>query len=461
MSNELIKVVLVSESNVCPSDLISYAAHQCYQAEEPVLGDLIDIENRLFKPGHHTTLQHCYLTYNIEGISVGDISSEFHMVSPFYNSDQRSGRFCEDMFLNPDYEKIEKYIKTYWPELMSGDYNEILSYVKKGVELFSDNIDKATLAVKKLLKKGRPKASDEYIKQMAPKIAKEQLRMFIPVVFPTGLTFTINLSTLVSLYLSVISPVAKDVLDKMCKKFLAKYPELSFMFDSEKRNIENPGFGFFYLSREPTLLFEPELKIIDISNEGSVEFVVPDNEDLFPVNLLPFKKKYMDNNFITITSEVKLSLSAMGQDQRHRTVQRSEAVFIQSFYCAPVIRELGLEKKAQELFLNWFSFCSRVSQDLLTILAPYGAMVSYSKKGDLNAIIHEQGKRTCFGAQEEIYSLACLFRDEIKKKDKEHGLLQLFGPACFKSGKCVEGNRYCGRNLSHSQFMDFFPTRMV
>ena len=461
MNNELIKVTLLSESSVDPCDLISYAAHQCYQAEEPVLGDLIDIEGRLFNPGHHTTLQHCYLTYSIEGMSVGDISSEFHMVSPFYNSDQRSGRFCEKMFLNPDYEKIEKYIKTYWPEVMLKDLKEVLTYVKKGVGLFSNNIERATFVVEKFLKKERPKASDRYIKQMAPKIAKEQLRMFIPVVFPTGFTFTINLSTLVSMYLSVLSPVAKNVLDEMCKKFLAKHPKLNFMFNPKKRNTECPGLRFFYNSNEPTLLFEPELEIINISNNNLVKLVVPDKKDLFPVNLLPFKKKYMDNNFITITSKVKLSLSAMGQDQRHRTIQRSEAAFIQSFYCAPVLRELGLEEEAQKFFLNWSSFYSCFSQDLLTILAPYGAMVSYFKKGDLNAIIHEQGKRTCFSAQEEVYNLARIFREEVKKKDEKRDLFELFGPACFKLGKCVEGDRYCGRNLSHFQFLDFFPIRKV
>ena len=88
----MIKVQLVAHTNANPLELTSHAALICYQAEMPEVGKILDVENRLFKVGHHTTLQHFFFTFAIEGIAVGDITFGMHLASPFYNSDQPSGR---------------------------------------------------------------------------------------------------------------------------------------------------------------------------------------------------------------------------------------------------------------------------------------------------------------------------------------------------------------------------------
>ena len=111
-----IKVELLSSMDIAPESLISFAARTCYKNERPQIGDHINIPNAVFNPGHHTTLQHSYFTFFIEGISIGDITSGLHLNNPFYNSDQRSGRFCNEMFANPDIPRLISYIKYYWPQ---------------------------------------------------------------------------------------------------------------------------------------------------------------------------------------------------------------------------------------------------------------------------------------------------------------------------------------------------------
>lgn len=59
-----------------------------------------------------------------------------------------------------------------------------------------------------------------------------------------------------------------------------------------------------------------------------------------------------------------------------------------------------------------------IPNSLFTAIAPYGAMAKYQKKGNFNAVAHEQAKRLCFCAQEEIYNLGRLLRLAIERKEK-------------------------------------------
>src|SRR3989344_8865631 len=133
--------------------LASHAAQKCYQEESPEMGDMINVESRLFRPSHHTTLEHHSFTFDIEGIAVSDITLGAHLDHPFYNSDQRSGRFCARMFLNPDFISIEEYIKTFWPELSESSFNRAMDFVRKGVEIYKDNIDAATKLTAEIIPK--------------------------------------------------------------------------------------------------------------------------------------------------------------------------------------------------------------------------------------------------------------------------------------------------------------------
>ena len=56
--SDIIKVKKIAGTDLEPTLLASHAARTCYTAEVPEIGETIDVENRLFKTGHHTTLEH-------------------------------------------------------------------------------------------------------------------------------------------------------------------------------------------------------------------------------------------------------------------------------------------------------------------------------------------------------------------------------------------------------------------
>ena len=103
----MIKVSLIAKTNELPLNLISHAARTCYTANVPEMGTTMDVENNLFKTGHHTTLQHNFFTFNISGLSVSSTIFGLHLTHPFYNTDQRSGRFSK-MYVKPDFEEERK-----------------------------------------------------------------------------------------------------------------------------------------------------------------------------------------------------------------------------------------------------------------------------------------------------------------------------------------------------------------
>ena len=185
----MIKVSLLGKTSEIPVNLISHAARTCYTSKVPEMGDTIDVENNLFKTGHHTTLQHNYFSFNIKGMSVASATFGLHLVSPFYNTDQRSGRYSK-MYSKPDFDKIKDYINGYWK---IENIDEILNFIEKGTKIYKKNIDKATDIAKQLIKEERPFVDEESIEKLAPKIAQEQLRVFISTIAPTALDITLNL----------------------------------------------------------------------------------------------------------------------------------------------------------------------------------------------------------------------------------------------------------------------------
>lgn len=437
--------------------LASHAAQKCYQAESPELGKIIDVKGRLFETSHHTTLQHTYFTFDIEGIAVSDITLGLHLGHPFYNSDQRSGRFCSKMFTNPDFTSIEEYVRTFWPDLPPASPKRMMEFIKKGVEIYHGNIEAATKLTAETIASERPIAKSKYIEVNAPKIAQEQLRSFISTIFPTGLDHTLDLVALASLYKAAWTPGLLHLTQEMADIVLARHPDIAYMFSRRGEN-----WAPKILRVENQVKFKPGFVLASLGDIDD-HIVLPEPEDMHPVDLLHFLPEYMDNNIHDIKTTVEISLACMGQDQRHRTIRRGKPVLTGNFYLPPVIAMMpGMAGIAEEYLHSWLDLAKDLPPTLAAAIAPYGAMVSYDKKGSLNAIFHEQGKRLCWCAQEEIYHLGRALRQGIESiRGKNAMLLQVLEPPCFKTGKCAEVARYCGRDISLRKSGDYFPERRV
>lgn len=460
----MINVKLIPSTIHDPELVGSHAAKMCYEGATPKFGKLIDIESRIWATGHHTVLQHSYFTFAIEGISVGDVTMGLHLASPFYNTSQRSGRFCGSMFSVPDYNFILGYINAYWPDLPASIIAEIMSYIKHGLKVYGDNIVKATRQAADFIREERPNAIEAYIEQNAPKIAQEQLRVFVPVIFPTALDFTLNLSALAALYRVAWSPPMKDVTQKMADIVVGMYPRLEYLFRrQESRGSYDAGNIMGHPENALEIMTKPA---VGLFSAGVHErFVAPDADQIHPLDLLHFDPRFMDNNVEEIKTWVKVSLATMGQDQRHRTVRRGHPAFTGNFYLPPVPVALGLDALGREVYAEWFNIYGLLLKNnavsLARILAPYGATVVYRKSASYNAATHEGAKRLCWCAQEEIYHAFQGLRRQIAKYvGNQWQFLNVTAPHCVLTGKCGEGTRYCGRDLKRLQ-KDPFPERKI
>jgi len=449
------EVKLVALTDGEPLQLINHAAKTCYTSALPKINsDLLDIQNQLVKPGHHTTLQHYYATFSIEGVSVGDVTFGLHLNSSFYNADQRSGRYSK-MFNKPDLVEISDYIEAYWPEVTLETRDKVLEYIKFCIDTYQEHISNGTETALKMLKQERP-FNHELLEKNAPKIAQEQLRLLLPVIFPTALDYTINLTALASLYFSAWSPVMRQITKLMVEAILENHPELGFIFEIEA--VRQYDWSIKLLETQESLKYEPTAKLLAVSD---IElFKQPTPDILHPFDKLHFVPEMMNNNIGEISSEIEVSIATMGQDQRHRTLRRSEPKFTGAFYVAPLLKEMHLEKIAQDINNYWLSLKNIIPDSLFAVIAPYGAMVTYKKTGSFNALAHEQAKRLCWCAQEEIYNISRQLREQIKTQYGEK-LLTIFEPPCYQAGACPEAARFCGRDMKQRGSEEYFPIRKV
>ena len=454
-----VKVTKIAETNIDPTTLASHAARMCYTAESPKLGDTIDVENRLFKTGHHSTLEHNYFTFMIEDIPVSSVVFGLHLTAPFYDTDQRSGRFSK-MYDNPDMADIKNTLETYYPKVQQKHINQACDFIERGLNVYADNKTKVTEMARDAIHRERPKASDKYVESNAPKFAQEQLRMFVSMIAPTALDWTVDLATICAFYRTAWTPFMRDVMDKIVAEIKTIHPDIAYMFDEDMRNTKywSPKFAPCYMGTKK----RPEFRLLDY-RYNQRDFA--ENESRDTVDTLQFDPEYMDNSLMYVRSRIHIDAGAtMGQDQRHRSIKRSKPVFSGYFYLPPLLDKAGLKPVADTWMRDFYNMVRNpdFSRSMVTSISPYGAMVQYEKHADLNALIHEQGKRTCWCAQEAIYHLACDLRRELAKHIGENAkVLKYLTPPCLSMVHCVEGVRCCGRDLKNETLADYFRDRQI
>ena len=434
----MVTIKLLDNNKISPERMASHAGKICYKSKMTAIEieELLDVQKQLFKPGHHTTFEHQLFNFETDGISISDVTFGLHLLHPFYDSDQRSGRYSK-MFDTPDFDEIREYIVFYYGDKC---VDEIMDYIKYGYSLFANNKQDAIDEARILLNEER-KDDQEYVSMVVEKMAQEQLRNVVSVAFDTGLLYSIDLITLVSMYEAPLNPVMKKITELMRDEVLKVFPEISYIFREEKREYDYESFA---LEDGDRVLHSPYSKIINISQKDGL--VIPRIDDMMPVDKLKYKPKYANNNLIDISTIVRVSIATMGQDQRHRMIRRSNPKFTGDFYSPEIITRLSIKKEIKELMRMWKSFYGRIDGGLFQLIAPYGAMVEYKKSADINTFAHEQVKRDCWCPQEEIYNLNRLLREELLSDPQNADLIELLLPPCMKEGgRCFEGDRWCRR----------------
>lgn len=454
-----IKITPIAQTNVSPTLLASHAARMCYTAESPKLGETIDVKKRLFDTGHHSTLEHNYWTFMIENIPVSSVVFGLHLTAPFYDTDQRSGRFSK-MYDNPDMADIRNTLETYYPDAPEKHIMQACNFIKNGLIIYAAVKDDVTELARDAIHRERPMASDKYVESNAPKLAQEQLRMFVSMIAPTALDWTVDLATICAFYRTAWTPFMRDTMDKIAAQIKTEHPDIAYMFPESARSTKDwsPEFpNKYYGTRK-----RPGFRLLDYNYDDSM---FCENQSRDTVDTLQFSPEYMDNSLMHVRSRIHVDAGAtMGQDQRHRSIKRSKPVFTGYFYLPPLLDKAGLKPTADTWMRDFYNMVRNpeFSRSLLTSISPYGAMVKYDKHADLNALIHEQGKRTCWCAQEAIYHLACDLRRELEGKiGEDAAVLKYLTPPCLSMGHCVEGARYCGRDLKNETLAKYFRDRQI
>ena len=468
-----ITVKKIASTDKDPITLASHAARTCYSATVPELGEIIDVDGRLVKTGHHSTLEHNYYTFNIDGIPVSSVIFGLHLTAPFYNTDQRSGRFSK-MYDNPDMGEIENIIYSYYPELWASDVNRITDFIKFGLDVYHHSKPYIDELARDAIKAERPHASDKYINQYAPKFAQEQLRMFISMIAPTALDYTIDLSAVGSFYRGACTRPMRDAMGQMVelvkkdqknrrnrnpKNADKNTSDISYMFKDSARRTEDWAPDFPGYKGVKTA---PECQLIDYDYDDAA-FKEINPRDMY--DIWQYTPETMDNSMMYVRSRVHIDVGATyGQDQRHRSIKRSQPKFTGYFYLPPLLDAANLKPAADEFMQRYDELYQdpTFAKSLMTMIAPYGLMVQYDKRADLNALIHEQGKRTCWCAQEAIYHISCDLREQLAEKiGGDAKLLKYITPPCLSMGKCPEGARCCGRDIVTALQSGYFQKRRV
>jgi len=454
------KVELYNEMKKDPETAASHAARVCYLSDDSaknkegklLLHEKIDVKGRLVDTGHHSTLEHSYFTFHISDMPVSLAVFGLHLTGPFYNTDQRSGRFSK-MYENPDFEAIEKSLHECYPDK---DLTKVMAWIKKGCRIYQENLPRLTEEAQKAIQTERPFVNDKYIEQNAPKFAQEQLRMFISQCAPTSMDYTINVAALMALYRTAWSPEMRLLTQKMVDEVLKVHPELAYMFDKNKQNKKD--LAPVFMPHEARVVSTPTVMVTDAMIKSN-EITPPNNVD--SLDTLYFSPETMDNTQQVVQTEAIMSCATYGQDQRHRSVKRGKPVFTGHFYLPPLLKKSDLRDIAKEYMQEWLDLRKEVGDSLVTTIAPYGAMVASKKTYDMNALFHEQAKRSCWCAQEEIYQMSVQLRRSLENKIGREDVMQCMAPPCAKSGKCQEGVRYCGRHFKHVPLSYYFPDRTV
>lgn len=459
MNQKHIAVSIAAKTDIPPYVLASHAARMCYSAQLPEMGDLIDVENRLVKTGHLTAAaEHWFATFTISGIPVSNLVFGLHQPGwQFYNTCQRSGRFSP-MYDNPDMDEIKSTLNAYYPDVSQENINKACNWIRHGLKIYADNKKETEQLAAKIIKKERPNATPKYIADQAPKLSQEQLRMFVSMISPTALDWTVNLATASALYRTAWTPFLRDTMDKVAGLVKAYYPNMSCLFDIDPSKNVDFGWKPKMSTTYRGIKTKPELTLLDYKYDDN-KFVEDKSYD--SIDTLPFHPMYQNNQMMYVNTLVHLDAGATGgQDQRHRTIMRSTPEFTGYFYLPPLLDIGGLKSAADEFMQEFYSL--DIPDSMRMSIAPYGAMIQYEKHANLNALMHEQAKRTCWCAQEAIYHLACQLRSALAKEIGEDAkLMKYLTPPCLLHGKCQEGVRYCGRNIANDMRDGYFRGRQI
>jgi thymidylate synthase ThyX len=455
----------------------------------------LGLARSLYKAGHHTTLQHCYIQFSLEGVSRQALWSFFH-AHPFYNSEQVSQRYVpvkaghvhvpegireaglEELFLQAAAQRMAEYHQ------LSGVLEETVAteYYRR----FNG-------------RHGSKRAAADIQKR-----AQEAARYVLPVATTAYLYHTVSLLTLMRYWrmaerndcpteirtvtrlmvdaLIEREPQFRDLLEEPLppddRDGVAETLGGPFLIDRENARRLNEEFdrqldGAVSIlvdrcSRNEELLAESVREVLGLSRESC-----PDSEAIRLV-LDPGRNRLLGEslNLGTMSKLGRclhhpkyvfrkcLSHAGDSQDQRHRMTPGSRPILVRHYtglpdYITPapvVASTQAMDLYRASMEKSWESVevlleRGAAPEDALYLL-PNSVRIRFTESSDLLNLHHKMAMRLCWNAQEEIWRASVEEAQAIESVEPEIGRW-LLPPCGLRKAAgtrpiCPEGDRYCG-----------------
>lgn len=459
------------------------------------------------KAGHLTTRQHPQFIFAVDKVSRQFVWSFLHS-HPYYNSEQVSQRYVE---VNTD--------NMYVPESLSGklleDYLAAIHFATKAysdfIEILKPFVEKEYFAIYK----SRAHYPDKW-QSPIKKRCLEVARYFLPLATHTYLYHTINGLTLHRYHRLVNKYDVPEEQRIVVQQMIAAVKDVDPLFIDEMEDPlpleETIEFQFFkeHLNEaESKTLTEEFINEFDAELNGSyskmvaysvnADKILADSvravagisrsqlNDTDAVNqvLSPATNHHLGSTLnettmspitralfnVNYTFKKRISHTADSQDQRHRMVPASRPVLFRHFtgkpdFITPAIVEKYPELKAkyaetmEKIFANINAFLANGGSDEYSLyLYPNAFPIRFYESGDLLNLHHKFKARTCFNAQEEIFSASV---DEIKGIQEVHPEIgKWLRPPCWMRFKadikpvCPEGDKFCGVQVWKKEIEDY------
>jgi len=469
------------------------AARTCYAPGGVVEG--VEVGERgealardLYRAGHHTTFQHAYFQFAIEGVSRQAIWSLLH-AHPFYNSEQVSQRYVA---VAPEACLIPRLTAA-----TEGGYRDCLAMQMAAYRDLTEALTPVAAVAYFDHFPGRAKAPERYATALQRR-AQEVARYVLPLATTAHLVHTISGLTLLRYQRACLEPDApmeqRAVVAQMVAAVVACDPAYESVLESP-RSWDAPAAAGAEIDRERARAFAEEfdrrlggrtarllsapsenvavtaaavrevlgLPAAALTDAQAIELLLaPEENPLMgePLNLHTLDKLGRCLAHAHFTFAKRLSHTADSQDQRHRATPASRPILARHYTGAPdyVVPALLAEAPVaashyrDTMDATWEAIeallADGVAPELALYLLPNAVNLRFTESADLGALHHKHRMRLCYNAQEEIWRASLEEALQIREVQPELGRHLL--PPCthrLHAGVkpiCPEGERYCG-----------------
>ena len=482
-----------------PFDSAIAAARTCYSnrviaSEEITEKQRLSIGATTFNGGHHTVFQHAHFEFGLENISRQFVWSFLHS-HPFYNSEQSSQRYV----------RLDQ-VQAFLPPLTEEARAVYLSAIERAWEYYrllsqklSPRTREALYDVWKISSR-TPEKRRLRIERQVEKKAIEVARYVLPLAAFTSMVHTLSGIVLHRLYrMRAAGDTPYEtalVIEQMVERVREIDPQfferigagpleedqipeqrLSAAGSAEERLRARQEFDRALGPWTSRLLSAtPDAESIVARSFryvlGRSEREMNDDRALEEL-LNPARNRYRLETLdvgvhspmmralqhVSYTFQKKLSHTADSQDQRHRMVPASRPLLAATDcpdpdYITPKLIRGNPEAEPiyQQAMQEAWGAKNRllelgVPASFAVYVLPNAAVVRLVESGTLLHLIHKWTMRTCFNAQEEIYTASMEELDQVRRLHPR--LARYIGPPCairhgIASPVCTEGTHFCG-----------------